>query len=204
MPKHTWSRWTLCPAAIMTLMLFAGAGTARADILDCTVFQCFTINFSSDWLTDTTLSRTFIGTAHSTPESLDGYFNPAECFVSEGSGCFPTDPVVNMDNGDPNTQIAFTFGSPFEITIDANHLAFDLVNIDESGLPALSFDYTTPFTSDLNFDIFSCGGNAFPGCGYKLDDLELRFSQTPEPASVWLLLTAAGAAVYWRRRKSLA
>ncbi len=152
-------------------------------------------------------ARTFDVVSSITPESLTGFLNPAECFRGEGTGCFPpfSDPVVDMSNGDPNpTQIMFTNGVHFNITITPASTFFDLIRTDNGPLiQSFDLDLTSGFDSSLNGMIFSCGGNAFNACGFHLDDLTIRFSGStiPEPASVWLLLTAAGV-VGWRKRPS--
>jgi len=110
-----------------------------------------------------------------------------------------------MSNGDPNpTQIMFTNGVHFNITITPASTFFDLIRTDNGPLiQSFDLDLTSGFDSSLNGMIFSCGGNAFNACGFHLDDLTIRFSGStiPEPASVWLLLTAAGV-VGWRKRPS--
>jgi hypothetical protein len=68
-----------------------------------------------------------------------------------------------------------------------------------------SLDFSTSFLGRFNGEIFSCDGNAFRDCGYKLvtdpntglQTLLIRFSGpvvVPEPAS-WLLLVTMALAI---------
>jgi len=177
--------------------MFAGSGVARADVFNIT----FTGWFDSS--SPPNASRTFTGLASASEESLNGFGNGVICLV--GDGCFVSegDPVVDMSNGDPNPQIFFTIGQTFSFTITPTINAFDLINTDPLN-PARAFDFTTPFSAGdpLNGHVFTCGGDAFPECGFQVQGnaLAVRFSGSPEPATLWLLLTAAAAGVLGRRK----
>jgi hypothetical protein len=201
MPEHTSIRKALCAVAVTALTMFAGPGVARAD-----VFQIiFTGWFDSS--SPPSASRIFTGLASVTPESLDGFGNGVICTVK---GCFGPpgdDPVVDMSTGDPNPQIHFTPGQTFSFTITPTINAFDLINNDPIH-PAMAFDFTTPFGANdpLNGQLFTCDGNAFPECGFQVQGdqtLAIRFSGSPEPATLWLLLAAAaGTALGWRKLRA--
>ena len=197
MPEHTPSRKAFCAVAV-TALIFAAPRVAHADV--------FNITFT-DWFPSTPpASRTFTGLASGSPESLNGFVNDVFCTAGLKGGCVPGslgDPAVDMSNGDPNPQIHFTIGQTFSFSITPTSNAFDLVN-DDPIHPAEAFDFTTPFdvNDPLNGAFFTCGGNAFPGCGFQVagSSLAIRFSGSPEPATLWLLLAAAGGiAVGWRK-----
>ena len=226
MKKHLWVQRASGPFAIVALLMLWGPGTAKADpITDCSITQCFTITFQNWGLPDGS-SRTINGFAYADPQSLEGFLNPAYCLGGTGpetNGCSSTppvtvpitgpipDPVVILDGGDPPTSggtVDFTVGEAFSFILDssastADGESFVLINQDPS-TPAFAFDFTTLFdANDPNSgDLFSCSGNITAGCGFKTDDLVNRFNVVPEPGSVWLLMTAAGAVVYWRKRIS--
>jgi hypothetical protein len=172
--------------------------SARADVFQIT----FTGWFDSN--SPPTAARTFTGLASATAESLDGFGNGVICVAK---GCFvpaeADDPVVDMSTGDPNPQIHFTLGQTFSFTITPIINAFDLIN-DDPAHPAKAFDFTTPFNGNdpLSGDFFTCGGNAFPECGFRVSDsiLAIRFSGAPEPTTLWLLLTAAAGIAVSRRK----
>jgi hypothetical protein len=106
------------------------------------------------------------------------------------------DPGMDIDLGGdalPFPPDSGTIEIPPDIQNYFNNESFDIQSID----------FSTPVLDRYNGEIFTCGGNAFRDCGYKVttdangkEFLDARFSGpqvVPEPGSWLLLFTVAGA-----------
>jgi hypothetical protein len=174
----------LIRVSVLTLALLGSAILGKADILPNGIF---TITYGA-WGDTPNNPITFtITTVSPDRMSLDGFSNGV-CLV----GCIfspnlPDPDMVINDGGDESP-----FPQPGDmITIPPDTQSFRNTNIFD----IQTLDFTTPFLQSYDNEIFTCGGNEFVGCGFKLDgpNLDIRFTgpMVPEPGSWVLLLTVA-------------
>jgi hypothetical protein len=171
----------------------------KADILPNGVF---TITYGA-WGDTLTNPITFTITTVSPDQmSLAGYSNGV-CFGCLFAATAPDPDMEISAGGDapPFPQVGDTISIPPDTQTFTNTNTFDIQTLD----------FTTPFLQRYDTEIFTCGGNEFIGCGFKLSPdgqtLDIRFTgpMVPEPGSWVLLLTVAAgitlkrAAPFWKR-----
>jgi hypothetical protein len=200
-------RWHLPRISVLTLALLGSAILGKADIPPGSMGPPPVNPFTIIWTAWESLSNptvTFTLTTESPLDlGLDGFSNNT-CFV----GCIfglnqLADPAMEIDAGgdaDPLPGVEGTITIPPDRRTFFNPQSFDIMTLD----------FTTRFVSSYDHEIFSCSGNEFTGCGFRLDTtdpnnpiLDIRFDgpmAVPEPASWMLLLTVAGAVALRRAR----
>ena len=185
-------RGHLTRVSVLTLALLGSAILGKADILPDGIF---TITYGA-WGDTANNPITFTITTVSPEQmSLDGYFNGV-CF-----GCIfaaAPDPNMEIDSGGdapPFPQPGGTITIPPDTQSYQNTNTFDIETLD----------FTTPFLQMYDGEVFTCGGNEFVGCGFKLSPdgqtLDIRFTGpmvVPEPGS-WLLLLTVAAGIVLKR-----
>jgi hypothetical protein len=188
----------LIRVSVLTLALLGSAMLGRADILPG---QDFTITYFGWGDTVTNPVVYMVTNVSDGPESLVGYTNGQR---------LPPDPLMDIDlGGDP----MFFPPDSGKITIPQDTMpgpnGTEFISyVNNVGFDIQSLDFSTPFLDRFNGEIFSCDGNAFRDCGYRLVTdpntgevtLDIRFSgpTVPEPSS-WLLLATVVLAIAFMR-----
>ena len=191
MNNRTLGRRHLPRVSVLTLALLGSAILAKADI---PVDGVFTITYGG-WGDTLANPITFTITTVSPDQmSLAGYSNGV-CLA----GCL--DPAMDINPGGdppPFPQPGDMISIPPDTQSFTNTNTFDIQTLD----------FTTPFLGRYDTEIFTCDGNEFTGCGFRLDTtdpnhpiLDIRFTGpmvVPEPAS-WLLLLTVAAGIILKR-----
>jgi hypothetical protein len=199
-------RMRLTRVSVLTLALLGSAILAQADIPPGSggppPVNPFTISWTN-WESANNPTVTFTLTTESPLDlGLEGFSNNT-CLV----GCILApnliDPAMDIDPGGdaaPLPEVGGTITIPPDMQTFFNPQSFDIMTLD----------FSTPFVSSYDGEIFSCGGNEFISCGFRLDPtdptkLDIRFDgpmAVPEPGS-WLLLLTAAAGVALQRARLL-
>jgi hypothetical protein len=177
----------------LTLALLGSAILSKADILRDGIF---TITYGA-WGDTATNPITFTVAAFDNQMSLDGFSN-GFCLA----GCI--DPDMEISAGGDELSFPPPDGT---ITIPPDAQSYK----NDIGFDIQTLDFSTPYLSSRwDRQTFTCGGNEFVGCGFKLSPdgqtLDIRFtgptvstdSTVPEPGS-WVLLLTVAAGITLKR-----
>jgi hypothetical protein len=187
----------LARVSVLTLALLGSAILGKADIMPNGIF---TITYGA-WGDTANDPITFtIALESSMQMSLDGYFNSV-CFGCTTLAATVPDPDMEINPGGDEL--------PFPEQGDMISIPPDTQSYRNTGADIQTLDFSTPYLSSRwDGQIFTCGGNEFNGCGFKVVTdpntsqmmLDIRFTgpMVPEPSS-WVLLLTVAAGITLKR-----